>query len=323
MTKYRVKAYFMHEHEERAAREAASNALIESPEWTSGYVMGVVDQSDIGKLQANGLVVTPIEKITPTPAKKAGTKKRAQPQLSIMQPLNAPLAMSASRERPLSNAATDRTPAQKILTCDKRQAQFYIVRLHGPLTEQRRAALTGKKIKLLERVTRNKYTVRLEPAQLSVLAGFPFVDVIRMYSETDTLPRLPGPATGKQPAGKKSAGREPAAGWRRRTSVYAVRLHRAKDMPTVVAWLAKIGRKPLWKGQGMLRVALTEDSRDLRGLASLPEVALVEPMQAPRLFDSFARDLLGLQQISKPPLGLEGAGEVIAHRRHRHRRYAS
>ena len=44
MAKYRVKAYFMHEHEQEAATKAAEANIIEGAEWTPGYVLGVVDE---------------------------------------------------------------------------------------------------------------------------------------------------------------------------------------------------------------------------------------------------------------------------------------
>src|SRR5262245_6181239 len=166
MTKYRVKAYFMHEKEEAAARAAADRDIIRSCEWTPGYVMGVVDKADIGGLQEQGLVVTPIEKIVGAPAtarapsaKPSGRRgagpaaapRPPGPAIAAIQPLNAPLVALGKRGRPLSTTVPDKQPSEKILSRDRRSAEFYVIRLHGPLTEDRRATLAKKKITLLER----------------------------------------------------------------------------------------------------------------------------------------------------------------------------
>ena len=50
MTKYHIKAYFMHEHEQDAAKEAVTASVIKNAEWTAGYVMGVVDKAAIKSL---------------------------------------------------------------------------------------------------------------------------------------------------------------------------------------------------------------------------------------------------------------------------------
>src|SRR5262245_19391397 len=46
MAKYRVKAYFMHEHEEKAAKQAVESKAISAAEWTPGYVIGVRRERD-------------------------------------------------------------------------------------------------------------------------------------------------------------------------------------------------------------------------------------------------------------------------------------
>src|SRR5688500_16982841 len=63
MTKYRIKAYFMHEHEEDAAKDAVAESVIRDAEWTPGYVMGLVDESAIKSLSKKGLVVSLVEEI--------------------------------------------------------------------------------------------------------------------------------------------------------------------------------------------------------------------------------------------------------------------
>src|SRR5262245_42626523 len=61
--KFRVKAFFMHEHEKAAAARAVSDGAITDSEWTDGYLMGVVDEKKIPELAQQGLVITPIEMV--------------------------------------------------------------------------------------------------------------------------------------------------------------------------------------------------------------------------------------------------------------------
>jgi hypothetical protein len=87
--------------------------------------------------------------------------------------------------------------------------------------------------------------------------------------------------------------------------------HRAKDLPIIREWLAERGYKPLGDSQSTLRVALVENSKDVRALAKLPAVANLEVEEPPRVFGEFARPLLRLEEKGKPAFPLEGDGEVI------------
>jgi hypothetical protein len=193
-----------------------------------------------------------------------------------------------------------RKPKDKVLSCHRKHADYYIVRLHGPLTPRRQKELEKYGLRLLERRSRNKYTMRLEPPQIDDLAKLEFVDTVRLYGDDDTMVQAP----------KLSMKRRSAP--ERKAVMYSVRLHRRQDMPTVVKWLEKRRRKPLWKSQVSLRVALLRGGRDVTQLAKLPEVAIVEEAQAKQLFGSFARKLLRLPEVAAAPAGLTGAGELIA-----------
>src|SRR5258708_35907796 len=50
MAMFRVKAFFMHEHEAAAAKRAEEAATLTDTEWTDGYVLGVVDEKHIPQL---------------------------------------------------------------------------------------------------------------------------------------------------------------------------------------------------------------------------------------------------------------------------------
>ncbi len=140
------------------------------------------------------------------------------------------------------------------------------------------------------------------------------VDYVRLYTEADTL-RVEEPADVPQPAPAARARGSRAtsaakAEQTKRTCLYTVKLHQKKDLPAVVRWLGRKNRKPLWKRGDQLQVALKEDSQILKDLAARPEVAVVEQIEAPSLYDEPARTLLGLVK-NNVKLGLEGAGEII------------
>lgn len=319
MAKYRVKLFYMHEHEKEAAKTAEAAADITDAEWTDGYVMGVVDESKIPELTAKGLVVSLVEKVASPQEATTMTIGAAAP------PIGASFA-SVSREstereimtRPLPIANEDNAPADKIISQDSRRTTFYVVRFNGPITQERRKELSKLKIKLLERVTRNKYTVQLKPSEVKSLAEVSFVDWIRLYDEADTLRTRDAAETLKPAIDPGDESRPRTASTRAeaepskspRTAVFSIRTHQSKDMPTVVKWLASKNRKPIWKRGDRMQVALEDKSKVLLDLVARPEVAVVEECEPPRLSDSFAREILGLIR-KKEKLGLEGAGEII------------
>ncbi len=325
MAKYRVKLYFVHENEEQAARDAVAQQRIAGAEWTQGYVLGIVDEKEFPALAEQGLVIAPIEKL-----QRARRQPAPIPQVGSVEPPTHPETASlvASRPRPSTSAAAparrraavrrlsttsiNRSPEQKIASSDPHRAQFYIVRFHGSLTEDRQQQLREKGLQPIERLSRNRYTLRLTPAQITPLAALPFVDAIRMYTEEDTLQTAdpaPADATGKPIDGSAAT---PPPKWARQTCLYTARLHRGEDMQRVLTWLDSRGCKPLWVGDDEFRVALAENSRDLLALARLPETATVEQVVAPRLLDTHVRDILGIAPVADPPSGLEGEGQIIA-----------
>ena len=319
MVKYRVKAYFMHEHEQDAATKAVNESVITDAEWTSGYVMGVVNEADIKDLSKQGLVVSLVEEIASAEQFKSALESTPPGRFTVMAgggfALNVPLAMSRGPKagRPVPMAVEMQSARKKVLSQDTRRTQFYVVRFHGPITEERSKELRKIHVKPLERLTRNKYTVQLKPSQVKGLAEVPFVDTIRLYTAADTLCAH---ATSEVPPADSAAARslefahdtKPAATGR--SAIYAVKLHRAEDLSTVVKWLAGKKRKPLWKRGDQLQVALPENSKLLADLAKRPEVAIVERIEAPRLLDEPARTLLGLVR-KNATIGLAGAGELI------------
>lgn len=308
MPRYRIKAYYMHESEEQAAQEAVASTAITEPVWTDGYVMGVVDESAIESLSLKGLVVSLVEEV--------GTQPPGLSDPGVFPVRSFSIAARPTGGRTLPVAPEGGTAADKIKTSNPRRTDYYVVRFHGPITEGRREELSRLKIDLLVRLSRNKYTARLRPSQVPALAELPYVDFIRLYNEGDTLRARPGterttPGETTGPTAPTTAATPPPRPRpSRRTCMYTVTLHRAAARPAVVKWLGRHKRKPIWQRGDQLQVALIEGSKTLEDLAARPEVAVIEPVDPPRLYDEPARTILGL--VRKPQtIGLEGTGEVI------------
>jgi serine protease AprX len=292
MVKFRVKAFFMHEREKAAAALAASDGAIADGEWTDGYVMGVVDEARIPELMQQGLVITPIEMLQSDGDAQASRSVRS-------------VAQTARRQgaKMLGQSFTGKTVADKIQSVLDTSPLFYIVRINGPLTEARRGRLTDIGVALLERMSSNRYTVRLDSDQAVELAKEPFVDSIRLYSEQDTLPTAQD--------GASQAVRAATASSVNFTVLHAVRLHRAEDAPIVTSWLQnRVNVKPTLVKDDVINVALPQGGDEVVELARLPEVATIEEMQPARPLDRMARGILRLETRGLS-LGLEGEGEII------------
>src|SRR5690242_19205201 len=118
MMRYRVKAFFMHEREQKAAADAEKAAILTETEWTDGYVIGVIDEGAIARLVEQGLVITPIE-IVDMPEEGAPTTRSPQPS-------KEGTARATSDPKPLGSALGSRNAAEKILSPRQRRAQFYV-----------------------------------------------------------------------------------------------------------------------------------------------------------------------------------------------------
>ena len=320
MAKYRIKAYFMHEHEAQAAQDAVDASVISEPEWTRGYLMGVVDGSKIKSLTKKGLVISAVEKIESAgqePPVPVAAWLATSPGIPVLpagmksEDVAALTKKVIKKKRPLPVTVEHLTATKKILSHNSNRKDFYVVRFHGPITEERRKQLRKLRINLIERVSRNKYTAQLMPSQIKELANLSFIDCIRLYTEADTL-RIPNMDLMQlENLGTRDLKREPSTTpSSRRTRLYRVKLHQKKDLPAVTKWLKGRGRKPLWKHGDQFQIAMPENSKILADLVQRLEVAIVEQVEAPQLSDEPARTLLGLIR-KKTNIGLTGEGEII------------
>jgi serine protease AprX len=308
VAKYRVKAFFMHEAEADAAKRAEQSATMTETEWTDGYVIGVVDESHIAELVKQGLVITPIERVETTAAERgpAVAKRSARARRRVRQADVESATATLAGPLPLGTSLSGKTDAEKIVSEDPAGSQFYVVRLSGPLTQQRGASLEQLKIRLLERLSGNNYTVHLAPADVRSLAAQYFVDQIRLYTEKDTLRTESGAARrGRQRSTLRGAAAQ------RFTRLFFVGTHRQEDLQGVVDWLKKRGLPAEVTHADALRVALVQDGVDVNELAKLPAVAVIEEILPARLFDPMVWRILRLKQPGRPDLGLSGEGQII------------
>jgi hypothetical protein len=133
MAKFRVKAFFMHEREKAAAEQAEKDHVITDTEWTDGYLMGVVDESEILGLAEKGLVITPIESVetlgegdsSPNASRSVRASGRGVPKFA---------ASKADTEgaKPLGRSVAGKNAAAKILSVIQNSPQFLCRKAQRP-----------------------------------------------------------------------------------------------------------------------------------------------------------------------------------------------
>jgi serine protease AprX len=308
MAMYRVKAFFLHERETDAAKQAEQKTIITNAEWTDGYVIGVIDEAHVPELVKQGLVIIPVERVetrTPSDASRAGQRRLRSGASQTSRGVRLTSSTAEPGQRPLKTSMSGQTDLEKIDSEDRLNPAFYVVRLNGPLTQERRQLLDQHDIRLLERLNGDNYTTRLAPADVRRLAAQYFVDQIRLYNEADTL-RADEVEDG-------SATRRPSRGDAplRFTRLFAVRTHRPEDLQNVKQWLERRGRTVFLTHADTLRVALVQDGNDFSELAELSEVANVEEVVPAQFYDQKARQILRIEQPDKPAFGFEGEGQII------------
>ena len=305
MARYRVKAFFMHEREADAAKLAEQQETLKEVEWTDGYVIGVIDEMDVPNLIKQGLVITPIERVETRTETAAPRVRSGRATSDRADNLNRGIARtSAAGLRPLGMSISGQTSAEKIVSEDRTQPQFYIVRLNGPLTKERKQVLDQLSIRLLERLSSNKYTARLAPGDVRTLTAQYFVEQVRLYTEADTL----NDTINVQRAAVRSGVTDTRPRFMR---LFAVRMHRAEDCPKVEQWLQQRRLTPSRTHTDMLQVAMLQESSDVTELAKLPEVAMVEEMLPTQPLDMEARKILRLDHPDKSSFDFEGDGQII------------
>lgn len=289
MAKKNVVAYYMHEDERASAVE-----LLGSENATESFATGEIDEADIPKLRAAGVLVQEV----PEPAAVAEPSWNAPRRAGTFSFAVAPSGATAALD-----------------TAVPAEVDWYVVQLRGPLLENRRAELAGLGVELVRAQSHDAYQARLNSQQVSEVTKLPFVASVRWLSPTQSAPRVATAAVRSAGAG---LGMAPAAA--AKPLPFDVRLRDPADRPKVEEWLAGRGVTVLGTGTRKIRVSSTIDDPVLGDLALLPEVDRVEEFVPPRIFNDSARRLLGIDgplpaaggAPGSPLVAQDGSGQIVA-----------
>jgi subtilisin family serine protease len=295
MAEKRVIAHYMHDDELAAAEQ-----LLQNSEVTDSYVIGDLDDSAIPELQQQGIVVQVLDD-----APGAEDPLVARESFSIERDIEASDGENVGLPGLQDAVPAPAPPAGPEI--DETGANFYLVRVRGPLLEAWRTELDQIGVTLLERVPPSSYTARLEPQQAHQVAALTFVDTLRPFKPEEAGP-IDLPMAAPPP---------PAVGPTRPRAIQAfdIRLHRPEDRATVEGWLDEHDVAVAGSGGRKIRIYALENAAVLDDIAALEEVVLVEPYVEPKLFNDIARRLMGIDSTpaaNPGSIGLEGDGETVA-----------
>lgn len=272
MASRRIIAYYMHEDEFQAAR-----AAMPASQATDSFVMGEIDEAEIGDLEARGLIVQEMSDDPPPPL--AGL---------------SPALETADREFETRSLAPD---------LDFSQPNTFTIVLDGPILEERRRQLREANVNIVESVGPRQYTAVLQPGQEVTVRELPFVVDVRLQTESD-----------QQPATTQPRATPPVSDGLDTTATYDIRVNDPVHVPSVLARLQ--GREVLVIGSRgrKIRVVVKEDSPLLAELRAMPEVTRVFDYVPPELFNDRARALLGIDGAGNPVAGnipFDGHGQIV------------
>lgn len=273
----------MHEDEMKAASEKMS-----VQQQTESYLVGEIDENDIPYLQKKGLVIEiPNEEpIVDTPGKQA---KRI-------------LAKTLPEKKALDKLLWSDTEEAKI----SNEPDFYVIRLDGPLFEDRKKEFNKIQVKLLEHIPIRSYTAKLTPSQLTAVKKLDFVKDVRLYSKADTGPIIQQKQEMVQPNfGTKAV----------KMITYDLRLHTPEDLNKVLAWLKDYHINIVGSGKRKIRINLQQNSPLVEKIVDLSEVALMEEYVPPKLFNDVSRVQLGIDNtVGANPSNIvqTGDGQIVA-----------
>lgn len=299
MAKKRVIAYYMHEPE-----RAVAESLLGSAEATDSFASGEIEESDIAKLRAAGIIVQEAPEPAAEAAPTAWTEPRAAGAFSLSV---APGGTGAGAAAALDAAV----PAA---------VDWYVVRLSGPLLEGYHAGLTALGVDLTRAHDHDAYEARLSSQQVAEVTKLPFVAGVRWLSPEQSVPLV---ATQSLAPGAAAPAAGPAlglAGVAAPPLPFDVVLRDPADRPKIEQWLAGRVITILGTGARKIRISVTPDDPVLGDLALLPEVERTVEYVEPKIFNDHARRLLGLDGPAPPAgwppappiLPQDGSGQIVA-----------
>ncbi len=288
MAMRKVLAHYMHEEELAAAQQAMPGGTT-----TESYVFGDIEEQDIQKLRDRGLIV---QDVGPAEASKGtgggGDLSRGAAGLDFSVEAAAP-AFDAG--------ASPASPG------------YNRIELAGPLLEDWRSQLEQANVQLLEQVSPNVYTARLDADQITALEAMPFVTAVqsagpkplfRAFAAAGVPPSFaPPPPPSAPPA-------EPEM------KVYDIRLYRPEDLQAVQTSLTGLVDSIVGSSSRKIRVKMLPDEIALDDIRFIDGVADVSEYVPPKLHNDLARRLLGIDAVLNHHLAEvlteTGDGQLVA-----------
>ncbi|HVT15510.1 MAG TPA: S8 family serine peptidase [Thermoanaerobaculia bacterium] len=297
MARKSVVAYYMHESERTAAE-----ALLKSSESTDSFAVGEIEESDIEKLSAAGVIV----------------QDAAEPPADDeSEPSAAPRAATGAFSFSVAPGGTGAAAA--LDTAVPAEVDWYVVRLRGPLLEGHHARLTALGVDLVRAQSHDAYQARLSSQQVADVTKLPFVAGVRWLSPTQSAPLVATRSTppGAAPEGAPALG---MVGVAAEPLPFDVSLRDPADRPAVERWLAGREVTVLGTSARKIRISVTPDDPVLGDLQVLPEVEVIVQYVEPTIFNDHARRLLGIDGPAPAPggppappvLSQDGSGQIVA-----------
>jgi subtilisin family serine protease len=284
-----VIAFFMHEQEQYYALKALSNA-----ESTDSFVIGDLDESEIGPLQEKGLIV------------------QEQPAAQIETPVDNYRDYAAASSLGDSGDFFGRISAaasRAALFDDAFPAlvDFYSVALRGPLLEARREQLDALGVTLGDRLPDGGYKARLQSGQVPQVNALPFVERVTWLTPAASAPQFAASST-HSPEWGFGAGESELL-------TFDIRLHDPADKDTVLAWLSRRNIDVVGGTARKIRFHAQADAPKLNELAMLSEVDRVDEYTQPELANDRARCLLVIDSAAggaATAIAEDGTGQIVA-----------
>lgn len=295
MPRRRVIAYYMHEHEEIAVRQA-----LPAGEFTEAFAVGEADDADIAALGNQGVVV---EILPDEMAAMAATAPGAHAAPAAAAPAGAGLDLAAAA------AGTG-------------AASQYRIVLAGPLLESQRSRLLSLGLGPLHATRASSRGGSTQ--QLALRASMD--DLTAQHVQALDFVRQVEPLAAEAPPAPAPPPEDPAEDVRQaRTAARSVLADAGQGAPVphdilvdesgnpteVKAWLEAKGATDVVCGRSKVRATFPADDTWAALLAARPDIVRFEVYVPRALFNGAARAITGAEQLATGAHGLTGAGQIV------------
>jgi subtilisin family serine protease len=283
MAKKHVIAYWMHDAEQQAVLPLLSSAQV-----TKSFAIGDIDEADIPKAEAAGLI---IEEQQAAPDRKRSAPQRPGVRSFGAEAFRPGLGMTP----PQTGPSTPAVPAE---------VDYYVLDLSGPLLNEQRTTLENAGVTFIEVMADGGYKVRLNAKDVAAVKALPGVVDVNWIEPVSA------------PVVTRTLGAVRGMTQTARMVTFDIRLHDPKDTAKIVQWLKDRQISIVGTSLRKIRFNALAGAPVLAELAALPEVdGPATEYVEPKLFADAARRILGVDAASavpaSPGLALDGSGETI------------